>query len=85
MNTEMHATPVPVSAKFLAGLSTCLFWCIPFSPLLSIAAIRATNNTVGWPRQLAKTSAILTVAWVVYLTIAIAWMLYVIIWNPALA
>lgn len=85
MITEMQATPAHLSAKILAGLSACLFWFVPFSPLLSIAAIKATNNTVGWPRQVARTSAILTIAWVAYLTIGIAWMFYVIIWNPALA
>lgn len=85
MNTEIHVNPAPLSTKFLASLSACLFWCVPFSPLLLIAAIKATNNTAGWPRQVARTAAILTIAWVAYLTVAVAWAIYVIVWNPALA
>lgn len=85
MNAETHTTPARLPARFLALLSLCLFWCVPYSPFLSIAAIKATSNTVGWPRHVARTSAILTVAWVACLTFAIAWILYIIIWNPALA
>ncbi len=73
------------STKIKAVLSVALFWCTPVSAIVSIMAVRATSGTSGWPREVARTGAFLTIGWVAYLTVAIAWMLYVIVWNPALA
>ena len=46
-------------AKLLAVLSVACFWIIPFSPVLSIAALSTTNGSQGWPRKTAVGGAIL--------------------------
>lgn len=87
----MHAETMPRSdlisakpiAKVLATLSAVLFWCLPIAPLLSIAAVKATEQTTGWPRLLAKTGACLTIFWVALMAGAFAWILHIIIWNPS--
>lgn len=81
MTLEQNALP----AKILAVLSIGLFWLVPFSPFISMAAVKATNRTPGWPRHVARTGAILTMALVAYFTLAVLWMTCVIIWNPTLA
>lgn len=85
MQAETILTPAKFSSMLLAVLSAVLFWCVPFSPLLSIAAVKATDNSTGWPRCVAKSAAMLTVAWVTLLMVGLAWMIYVVVWNPALA
>ena len=85
MPAETILLPVKPAAKLLAVLSAVLFWCVPYSPWLSIAAIKATADTPGWPRHVARTAAFLTIAWVTLLTAGVAWMFYVIIWAPRLA
>ena len=81
MTLEQNA----LQAKILAVLSVVFFWMVPFSPIISIAAVKATNHTFGWPRDVARTGAILTIALVAYFTLAILWMTYIIVWNPLLA
>lgn len=85
MQAETTLMPAKFFTRLLVVASAMLFWCVPFSPLISIAAVRATDNTMGWPRHVARSGAMLTVAWVTLLVVAIAWMLYVVVWNPALA
>jgi hypothetical protein len=85
MNAETIETSGHLPTKLLAVVSAGLFWCVPFSLFLSIAAVKATEKTSGWPRRLAQTGAILTVGWVALLTLGVAWILYIVVWNPALA
>ena len=85
MHAEATLSPATLGTKLLFVLSAALVWCVPYSPFLSIAAVLATKKTAGWPRHVAKAAAMLTVAWVTLLMVAIAWMIYVIVWNPAFA
>lgn len=85
MNDATLEMRSPLSTRLLALLSASLFWCVPLSPFLSMAAVKATNKTTGWPRFVARTAAFLTIGWVTFLACGVAWILYVIVWNPAIA
>ena len=85
MNVEKVATPVHVPPRILAALSVGLFWLVPFSPFLSIAAVKATEKTIGWPRQGARAGATLTIVWVGVMAAAILWIGYIVILSPSLA
>lgn len=85
MNDETLLPQPPLSAKMLAALSAGLFWLVPFSPFLAIAAVKATGKTAGWPRRVAQTAAVMTTVWVSLMACAVAWIIYVIIWNPSIA
>jgi hypothetical protein len=74
MNAISIRTAPVWATKLLAILSVTFFWVMPYSPLISIAALLATNQSSGWPRMFAVAGAILSAA----LTIAAA---AVIFWN----
>ena len=85
MATESIALPSRATGKLLAVLSLGLFRFVPFSPLLSLAAIKATEKSIGWPRRIARTGAFLSIAWLFLLVGAILWIANIIIWQPELA
>ncbi len=80
-NIHLHAASMP--AKLASILSALLFWCLPFAPFLSIIALRTTRNTAGWPRILANSAAVLTIAWTIFLTILLSQMIFILIWNSS--
>ena len=49
-------------AKLLAVLSVALFWLLPWSPLIAIAAVSATRQSCGWERRTARTGAVPSIA-----------------------
>ena len=76
MNPELTVVRQGSAAKALAILCIATFWAIPFSPFVTIAALKRTKSSTGWARRLSVTAAILcsvyTVAiavWVFCLTI----------------
>ena len=54
-------------AKLLAVLSLACFWLLPFSPIVSIAAVSMTGGTSGWSQKLAVTGAALCIAYTITL------------------
>jgi hypothetical protein len=78
MNPESSVVRQGVTAKALAIFSIATFWAVPFSPFVTIAALKRTKKSNGWPRRLSVTAAILCsvytiamAAWVFFLTIHI--------------
>ena len=87
MNAEL-TQPLPqpsLYAKLLACLSVATFWFVPFSPLVAIAAVRATTHITGWPRALATVGSCLAIAVVSWMTLAVLWIVYILVWHPASA
>jgi hypothetical protein len=74
MNAIRIRTAPGWGIKLLAILSATFFWLLPYSPLIAIAAVLATNQSQGWPRKLAVAGAILSAA----LTIALS---AIVLWN----
>lgn len=85
MDAEANAPRQTFTVKLLACLSVAMFWLVPFSPLVAIAAVKATRDTVGWPRRMATAGAWLSIATVTYFTVGTAWVIYLLIWNRAVA
>ena len=85
MNTETMQAPPTVSARLLACLSVAIFWLLPFSPLVAIAALKSTRDSTGWPRTMATAGAWLSVAAVMGMSMGLLWIVYIVLWNPALA
>lgn len=78
MNPESSTVRHSQGAKVLAIFGIATFWAVPFSPFVTIAALKRTKNSNGWPRQLSVTAAILCsvytiamAAWVFVLTILV--------------
>ena len=73
----MNAVSFPFApawvGKLLAILSVTFFWCLPWSPVVAIAAIIATRQASGWPRKLAVAGATLSAALTIVFAIAICW------------
>ena len=59
MNAESIVRPAGMVGKVFAVMCMAMFWLLPFSPFVAIAAVATTRDTAGWPRALAKTGAIL--------------------------
>ena len=60
--------------RILAVLCVALFWVIPFSPLVAIAAVKKTGRSGGWPRKVARTGAVLCIAYTTAAAGLIAWL-----------
>ena len=71
MNAESTVVHPGRVTKALAVFSVATFWLLPFSPFVAMAAILQTKNSVGWPRRLSVTAAVLcsifTVAYAILL------------------
>ncbi len=65
MNAESIAGPAGMVGKVFAVICMAIFWLLPFSPFVAIAAVATTRDSAGWPRTLAKTGAILCTLWTV--------------------
>jgi Na+/H+-dicarboxylate symporter len=65
MNAESIARPAGMVGKVFAVICMAIFWLLPFSPFVAIAAVATTCDTAGWPRALAKTGAMLCTLWTV--------------------
>ena len=63
MNAESIAAPAGVLSKFLAVLCLAVFWAMPLSPFVAIAALTTTRQSTGWPRTLAKIGTVFIVLW----------------------
>ena len=50
-------------AMLLSVVSLGVFWLMPVSPFLAMAAVSTTKNTTGWARTLAVLAAILCTAY----------------------
>jgi len=59
MNSESTTMSPNVATKALAILSLGTFWLIPYSPLITIAALVRTKHSTGWPRRLVVAAAVL--------------------------
>ena len=73
MNTESKAAPAGIAGRILAVLCVAGFWVLPFSPFVAIAAVATTRHSVGWPRTLAKTGAILSVLYTLMGAALLVW------------
>lgn len=60
--------------RLLAIASIALFWLQPFSPILAIIALGATQRSTGWVRQAAVVGAFLSAVF----TIAFAVLVFVV-------
>jgi len=65
MSSKSIAGPRGIVEKVFAIICLAVFWLIPFSPFVAIAAVATTRDSAGWPRALAKTGAILCTLWTV--------------------
>jgi len=70
---EMKTAPGWI-AKLLAVLSVACFWMVPCSPILSIAAVSITKGSLGWPRKLAVTGAVLCTIYTLMVTGIVLWL-----------
>jgi hypothetical protein len=59
MNPGSTVVRLGIVTKALALCSIATFWMIPFSPFVAMAAVVRTKHTVGWPRRLSVTAAVL--------------------------
>jgi len=69
MNAQSIARPEGMVGKVFAVICMAIFWLLPFSPFVAIAAVATTRDTAGWPRALAKTGAMLW--WILGAVIAV--------------
>ena len=63
MDTTVGTVRPGFVAKVLAVVSLGVFWLLPFSPWVSIAAVWTTRKSSGWARRVAVTGAVLCIAW----------------------
>jgi hypothetical protein len=73
MNALVSRTAPRWVIELLAILSITFFWVLPYSPLLAITAVLATNQSHGWPRKLAVAAAILSAALTIALSVVVLW------------
>lgn len=73
MNAESIAGPAGMVGKVVAVVSVAIFWLLPFSPFVAIAAVATTRHSPGWPRTLAKTGTILCTMWTVMAVARFLW------------
>ncbi len=85
MNTISVAAPTGIVGKILAVFCMAIFWLLPLSPFVAIAALATTRHSVGWPRTLAKTGAVLTVLWGVMFAALFLWLVLLGILNGSWA
>ena len=86
MNTQSEAAPAGMVGKVLAVFSMALFWVLPLSPFVAIAAVATTRRSAGWPRTLAKTGAILCTVFTMMAAAMFLWLLCIACvrgWNFA--
>ncbi len=70
----MNATRAIFTGRVLAALSIVFCWLLPYSPFLSIAALKATESARGtYRRKLAVAGAVLSAFLTVLLGVVVAW------------
>ena len=74
MSCQSVCVPVGVLGKLLAVFCLLTFYLVPFSPFVSLAAVTATRRSMGWPRSLARTGAVLCTVWTLLLAAPLLWL-----------